>query len=260
MDNLFSGLEELGFKNLNEVDLYNKDEGKENDTPAAKDESSILDYIYDKSYTCPVCGNEVKARTVKVGKARNVSKDTDLMPRYENINPLFYDVVLCQNCGYAALSRYFEKLKHDQALLIKSTITQKFRAKVYPDLYDEDVAIERYKLALLNAVVKNSKLSEKAFICLKLSWMYRLKEDNENELKFSEQALTGFKEAFTKESFPICGMDTYTLVYLLGELSRRIGDNESALRWLGKVIVTPGVSPRLKELARDQRDLIRDSI
>jgi uncharacterized protein (DUF2225 family) len=259
MDNLFSGLEELGFKNLNEVELYSKEEEKENDAPAAKDESSILDYVYDKSYICPVCGNEVKARTVKVGKARNLGKDTDLMPRFGNINPLFYDVILCEQCGYAALPRYFEKIRHEQALLIKSTITPKFRAKSYPELYDVDIAIERYKFALLNAVVKNSRVSEKAFICLKLSWMSRLKEDSENEQKFSQQALTGFKEAFTKESFPICGMDTYTLVYLLGELSRRLGDNEAALRWLGKVIVTPGISPRLKELARDQRDLMRDS-
>lgn len=256
MEKLFSGLEDLGFKNIKEMDLYENEDT--NDEEEQKDKNNINDYIYEKTYKCPVCMNEVKSKTVKVGKARLASKDTDLMPKYDNINPLFYDVVLCQACGYAALPRYFSKIKLPQAQLIKSTITPKFKMKIYPDLYDEDIAIERYKLALLNAVIKNGRASEKAYICLKTAWMYRLKEDKENENKFLNEALNGFKQAFEKESFPICGMDTYTLMYLLGELSRRTDKNEDALFWLGKVIVTPGVNPRLKELARDQKDLIRE--
>lgn len=258
MDKLFSGLEDLGFKNIKDMDLYvNEDSNEELEELKNK---NINDFIYEKTYKCPVCMNEVKSKTVKVGKAKLSYKDTDLMPRYDDINPLFYDVVLCPACGYAALSRYFSKIKHPQAQLIKSTITPKFKMKVYPDLYDEDIAIERYKLALLNAVIKNGRASEKAYICLKTAWMYRLKAEKENENKFLDEALNGFKQAFEKEPFPICGMDTYTLMYLLGELSRRIGKFEEALFWLGKVIVTPGINPRLKELARDQKDLIREAM
>ncbi|MDF2673640.1 MAG: hypothetical protein K0R09_1905 [Clostridiales bacterium] len=255
MDKIFSGLEEFGFKNLNDVELYKQD----NETPAETNSKGvdILDYLYDKSFTCPVCNCDVKVRSVKSGKTRLMSKDTDLMPRHEPINPMFYDVAICPKCGYAAMVKYFDKIKHEQTLIIKSTITPKFKAKAYPDIYDVDIAIERFKLALLNSVVKNSKMSERAYTCLKLAWMYRLKEDSETELKLLEQALIGFKDAFTKESFPICGMDTYTLIYLLGEISRRLGYPEDALRWFGKVIVTPGVNPRLKEMARDQKDLIK---
>lgn len=256
MDKLFSGLEELGFKNLNDVEIY-KQEGETPSETNSKDEVSILDFLYDKSLTCPVCNNEVKVRSVKIGKNRLISKDTDLMPRYEPINILFYDVAICSNCGYAALTKYFNKIKHEQTLVIKSTITPRFKAKAYPEIYDADIAIERYKLALLNSVVKKSKISERAYTCLKIGWMYRLKEDSENELKFLEQALIGFREAFSKEPFPVCGMDTYTLIYLLGEISRRLGLYEDALRWFGKVIVTPGVNPRLKEMARDQKELIK---
>lgn len=256
MDKIFSGLEELGFKNLNDVELYKQ----EVETPSEvtpKNEVNILDFLYDKSFVCPVCNNDVRVRSVKTGKTRLISKDTDLMPRHEPINPMFYDVAICPRCGYAALSKYFDKIKHEQTLVIKSTITPKFKSKVYPDVYDVDIAIERYKLALLNSVVKKSKMSERAYTCLKLAWMYRLKEDSENDLKFLEQALIGFKESFTKEPFPICGMDTYTLVYLLGELSRRLGYKEDALKWFGRVIITPGVNPRLKEMARDQKDLLK---
>lgn len=256
MDKIFSGLEELGFKDLNNVELF-KQEGENSSDSKSKDDTNPLNFLYDKSYTCPVCNEQIKTKAIKNAKTRLISKDTDLMPRHEPINPMFYDVVICPKCGYAALAKYFDKIKHEQTLAIKSTITPKFKPRLYPDLYDVDIAIERYKLALLNSVVKNSKMSERAYTCLKIGWMYRLKEDSENEQKFLEQALIGFKEAFTKEPFPICGMDTYTLIYLLGELSRRLGLYEDALKWFGKVIVTPGVNPKLKEMAREQKDLIK---
>lgn len=234
------------------MDLYNNNISEVSDE-IEKKETKIQDLLYDKTYNCPVCGNIFKEKTVKIGKARLVSKDTDLMPKYEKINPLFYDVVVCPRCGYSALIKYFDKLKNDQVQLIKSKISPKFKARIYPDIFDLDIAIERYKLALLNAVVKNAKSSEKAYICLKTAWMYRLKENKDDELKFLQQAFIGFKEAYEKESFPICGMDRFTLMYLLGELSRRLGDNHEALFWFSKVIVTPNVNPRLKELARDQK-------
>lgn len=258
MDKLFSGLENLGFKEINTKNLYEAEDDKNNlEEKAAKKTVSIGDLLYNKSYSCPVCGNNFTSRAVKVGKTRVVSSDSDLMPRYENLNPLFYDVILCPKCGYAALIKYFEKIKQDQIELINTLITPKFKARIYPEIYDIDIAIERYKLSLLNAVVKKAKASEKAYICLKLGWMYKLKEDTKNEKTFQEQAFIGFKEAFSKEVHPICGMDSFTVMYLLGELSRRLGDNVEALRWLGNVIVAPNANPRLKEKARDQKDIIR---
>lgn len=259
MKNLFSGLENLGFKNITD-ELY------ENETKAAskaaklkvKKEVTPLELIYDKSFKCPVCGSDFKNPSVKTGRARLISKDTDLMPKYEPINPLFYDVVLCPKCGYAAMSKYFDKIKQSQASLVREKISPRYIAKSYPTIYDVDTAIERYKLSLLNSLVKNGKTSEKAYTCLKIAWLYRIKEDNSEEVKFLEQAFQGFKDAYVKESFPICSMDSYTLMYLLGELSRRLNNTDEALKWLSQVIVSPNVNPRLKELARDQKDLIRN--
>jgi uncharacterized protein len=260
MDNIFSGLEEFGFKNLDEIDLYKQNSDISNsDKSKVKKEPSIDNLLYGKSYRCPICSSDFKSQTVKIGKARLVSKDTDLMPRYESINPLFYDVVICQKCGYSALSKYFEKIKEEQISLIKSKITPNFKSKIYPEIYDLDIAIERYKLTLLNAVIKNTRNSEKAYICLKIGWLYRLKQDKQNELKFLEQSYIGFKEAYGKEAFPICGMDSFTLMYLIGELARRLGNNDEALQWLGKVITGRNVNPKLKDLARDQKNLIKDS-
>lgn len=254
MSDLFSGLEDLGFKDI-KLNIYEKEqEARKNTETTVKTTDTFL---YEKTFVCPVCEKEFKSKTLKNGKTRRMGSDTDLMPIYQGPNPLFYDVHICPNCGYSALNQYFDKIKQEQALLIKAVISPKFRPKAYPETYDENIAIERYKLALLNAVVKKAKTSEKAFICLKIAWMYRLLKNFEEEKKFLEQAYIGFKEAFEKEAFPICGMDNYTLSYLIGELARRLGNNEEALLWFSKVIVTPGVNPRLKEMARDQKDLIK---
>ena len=142
-----------------------------------------------------------KAKTVKSGKARLVSTDTDFKPTYSIVNPIYYDVILCPFCGYAALAQYFSSIRGTQINWIKTQISALFKMKIYPDTYTTEIAIERYKLALLNAVVKKAKSSEKAYICLKLGWLYRDLEDKDNEIRFLEQALKGFMSAFER-TFP----------------------------------------------------------
>ena len=53
------------------------------------------DYIFDKTYVCPVCDNEFKSKTVKAGKVHLIGADTDLRPKYKGIDSLKYDAILC---------------------------------------------------------------------------------------------------------------------------------------------------------------------
>ena len=41
------------------------------------------------------------------------------------------------------------------------------------DYYTYDIAIKRYKMALLTAMTKPARGSEQAYLCLKLAWLYR---------------------------------------------------------------------------------------
>ena len=61
-----------------------------------------------------------------------------------------------------------------------------------------------------------------------------------------------------KEDTHIYGLDTYSLIYMIGELYRRTGDYHNAILWLGKVITGPGAGPKIKDKARDMRDLARE--
>lgn len=216
-----------------------------------------MSMLYDKKVTCPVCGTKFKAKCIKKGSYRILKKDSDFFIRYSKINPYFYDVWVCDECGYAAIKNDFEKLNDYDAEVIREKISSKWKNKNYPEVYDINLAIQRYKLSLLNYYVINSRQSKKAINCLKLAWMYRLKNDYENEQQFLKQALDNFSTAYYNEPSPICGMDKFTTMYLIGELKRRLGNDEDSLIWFSRVITSPTSSQKIKDLARDQRDTIK---
>lgn len=257
---IFSGLDSLGFSDTDNIDLYGKDE-QQNDNTSLQEEQkeNEKDYLYDKNLTCPVCGRNFTVKAIKTSSYRMKDKDSDFFIRYDIINPYFYDVWLCNNCGYAAMKADFEKIRNFQIDLIKENITPKWKGREYNVPYNVDAAIERYKLSLLNYYYSDSKASKKAMNCLKLAWMCRLTEDLQAEKDYLKEALKGFNDAFFNEDFPIYGMDRYATMYLIGELNRRTDNLDEAMIWFSKVITTPSINKRLKELARDQKDLIKET-
>ncbi|MDO5518544.1 MAG: DUF2225 domain-containing protein, partial [Clostridium sp.] len=120
------------------------------------------------------------------------------------------------------------------------------------------LAIERYKIALLNAMLTDAPDSTKAMLSLKIAWMFRLLKDNTQENVFMRQALEGFTDAYTKEVFPIYGLERDSLMYLLGELNRRQENYDDALLWYSKTIVNTNASSRVKELARVGKNSIKN--
>ncbi len=277
MANLFSGLEAFGLNNLSEMNIY-EDKEKGNEKKQTEDDKpsfSEEDVIFEKTYTCPVCDQEFKSKTVKSGKVKLLSLDTDLKPMYQNMDPLKYDAIVCPSCGFAALNRFFKYVSSAQATLIKNNITAVFRGlNEEGNILTYDDAIARHKLALVNAIVKKSKTSERAYTCLKTAWVIRGKSENlskdlpdydkqikemeKEELDFIEKAYDGFSEAFSKEDFPMCGMDECTITLLMAELARRVGKYEEAGRWISKVITSRDANERIKQKARDIKDLIKD--
>lgn len=277
MSNLFSGLENFGLNNLSNINIYDEPDKEEKEVSKKATHNGITeeDIIFDKTYTCPVCDSEFKAKTVKSGKLKLQSLDSDLRPRYLQADPLKYDAILCQKCGYAALNRFFKSVTSVQADLIRKNISVNYKPVPEPEgIYTYDDAIARHKMALINAIVKKAKTSERAYICLKIAWIIRgkaetLPKDTPNydqeieklkkeELEFISNAYEGFNEAFMKESFPMCGMDENTITLLVAELARKTGKNDEASRWVSRLLVSKDVSDRIKEKAREIKELIKE--
>ena len=239
MANLFSGLEAFGLGKMSDLDVYASEDksSKITDNSAQVNEKEKIveaDFLFEKTYNCPVCEKEFKVKTIKTGKIKLISADTDLRPKYQNVDSLKYDAIVCPHCGYSALNRFFNYMTSAQAKLIREQISASFKGiNEDGDEYTYDDAIARHKLALVNTIVKRSKVSERAYTCLKTAWLLRgkaetLPEDTPDydeqieqlqneELEFLTNAYEGFAEAFSKEMFPMCGMDEHTVTYLVAD-------------------------------------------
>ena len=231
---------------------------------------SDLEYVFGKSYTCPVCGKTFKNPTVKSSKARMIGSDADLRPIYETINTIKYDVVLCPHCGYTALERYFKTMTQVQRGLIKEKICTVYRKREEKETFSYEDAYFRYRMALANSIAKQAYDSEKAYVCLKTAWVLRswresLSQKGEpakqeklahQEDEFLRNALEGFQQANIKEEYPICGMDESTMDYLVAALETHFEQYEAALKLVSGVIASRVASNRLKDRARDLKDEI----
>lgn len=234
------------------------------------------DFLYDKSWTCPICGKGFKDRAVRSSKVRLVGSDQDLRPRYEQLELLKYDIVLCPACGYTALGRFFDTVTQVQAKHIREGICAKFTAKIEPkSVYSYEEALWRYRMALANAVVKGTKASERAYICLKTAWLMRSKAEHldenlpdyeaqkkrcgEEEDELLLKALDGFIDARATEDFPMCGMDESTVDYLIACMAMRFGRFDVASRLVVEVLHSTD-NPRMKDRARDLKDMIAEKM
>ena len=268
---IFSGLKDLGLGDLENSDLFAEEEKAEEKAaePAQPEET---DYIYDKSFTCPVCDGQFTSRVMKTGKAKLVSMDLDLRPRYVGIDATKYDVELCPHCKYAALTRYFTALTAGQIHLIKEQISTKVKLQSHSeDYYTYEEAMERYKIALVCAMVKKAKNSEKAYICLKSAWLLRgYAEELENkrqllpqqreelaaqEREYLQNAFKGFVEAQKSERYPMCGMDEYTMDYLTAAFAYEVGELDTSSQYVSRLLASMA-NNRVKDKARDLKELI----
>ncbi|MBQ3037176.1 MAG: DUF2225 domain-containing protein [Lachnospiraceae bacterium] len=283
MVDLFSGLESLGIEGLGDLDIYDDDfakneEGAEDSQKTVKvrdPEEVEAEYVFDKTYTCPVCDRSFKSKTLKSNKAKLISTDMDLRPVHQNIDIVKYDVVACPCCGYAVLNRYFAPLTSMQVKKIKEAISKNYKIKEEKKnkIYSYDEAIERSKLALLSSVIKTGKDSEKAYVCLKTAWLFRgkaehLPETEIEEIKrcqreeeaFLSKAYDGMVAARRKELFPICGMDELTFDYLLAALAHRLGHLEVSAKLVGEIMAKPTANRRIKEKTGILKEVLKKDI
>lgn len=256
------GARALGFTEFEEIPLYKSMIERADTTKESVDKTlKPEELLYTKEIECPVCFGKIDMVSLKHNNQNRIVKDdSDFFKEYSIINPMFYEVILCNNCGYAALKSYFNTIFPKQRQLIKEKISSKWVRREYPLNYNLDIAIERYKLALINCVTKGTKSGEIASICLRLGWLYRIKEDNEKENYYLGQALYGFKEAIETENNSVKGMDDILVTYLIGELSMRLGDFDKASVYFSKVIMDKTAKPTIREKARNQRDLLREEL
>lgn len=280
MDNIFSGLDKLGL-NVNQLgQIYEDIEDevkKEEEKEVKKTVINETEYIFDKTMTCPACGRQFKTKTVRTGKAKLVGTDTDMKPIYDGFEPLKYDVIVCLHCGYAATSKSFGHITPGQIRMLREGISRNFKGITNSlDVYNYYDALDRHKLALANAVVIKMKNSEKAYICLKMAWLYRsmvatlkptdammeklIRDYKAEEIRCLKSALEGFTVALAKEIPPICGMDMNTVTYLIADVARRVGDYDTSKKYLNSLLSARILPAKLRDRAQVLKENLKQEM
>lgn len=275
--NLLSGLEKYGL-DAEQEDIMEDEKAEQKAEPAAESQKKKEEtppektFLLEKGTRCPVCDKVFKTKMVKSGRVKRLEPDKDLRPRHQYIDTLKYGVISCPYCGYTALSNSFPHLTQAQIQLITEGVCDNFKKSIKeePEEYSYDEAIGRHKLALYNTIVKKGKVSEKAYTCLKISWLLRGKAETltgdtdvykelrkvckEEEATFYEQAYEGLMAAVSTEPFPICGMDQTTIDYLLAAMSIHYKKYDVASKLLGGIITSPVASRAIKDKALGLKD------
>lgn len=214
------------------------------------------DGTFIKKMMCPVCKKDIDVVTVKKSAIRIEDRESDFNVKYKGVNPLIFEVIACGQCGYASSISNFDNVNPMQIRSIKENITSNWVKRSFNNFRSIDDAIYLFKLLLLNLSSKSATSGEEGIIYLKLSWLYRAKGSHAMEKAFQGKALEFLERAYLEESFPIAGLDEHNMLYLIGELSRRTGNDEKAIKIFSELMVIKYLDKRLKERVRAQKELI----
>ncbi len=118
--------------------------------------------------------------------------------------------------------------------------------------------METYKLALICAQTIGETDRIIASLLHHIAWLYRYKNNVEQEKRFLEYSLEAYIRVYEKEG--VGGSDA-RLMYLIGELNRRIGKYNDAVKWFGRVINDKRImDAAMIRASREQWALLREEM
>ncbi len=189
-----------------------------------------MDSLFQKTVQCSVCDNQFESAKVRRSKVAVKSIDTDFFTVYRGENPLFYHVYICPHCGFGFTENFKKPTEEMQEDFLKILAPLPGN---YCGQRTLEMGIQAYERALECARLLKSKNQVLAGLTLHLAWFYRETGIIEKEKEYLQKALEYFTAAYERE------VESGTLaktLYLMGELSRRLGDERGAAQCFGRII------------------------
>ncbi|MCT4633223.1 MAG: DUF2225 domain-containing protein [Firmicutes bacterium] len=209
--------------------------------------------LYDREYACPVCDHVFSTKKVRRSAIRLESRESDFKPNYSGENPLHYMVCVCPNCGYSSLESEFNNIEKSSITNVRMKIRSNWIKRSFGDVRDTDIAIETYKLALVSGQASSLKFSMMGLISLRLAWLYRDKNSDE-ELRYLSLAKVYYEKAYNEEYLDDNPDNEIQILFSLGEINRRLGYYNDAIKWFSKTLEHKDIKKKrhIELKARDQ--------
>ncbi|ATP41565.1 hypothetical protein CSE16_16845 [Solibacillus sp. R5-41] len=219
--------------------------------------------FYEKNIDCMHCKKSFPTFKVRSKFIKVAHTETDFQPLYanENVNALFYNVFVCQHCGFSFtedFSKYFAPGVKEQ---LDEQICEKWIPHSFKNERNVFDAIQAYKLAFLCATIKKEKYIITSGLALRLAWLYRSLKNTGQEMRFLKLARDHYMESFSTEDYASTQMSGVRVMYIIAELSRRLEDYENATRFFSRVIESQrtGGEGQLVAMAKEQWELLRQA-
>lgn len=149
------------------------------------------------------------------------------------MNPDYYVVRVCPICGFASTENFADKMLEKHRKLFEEKVAQQWNMRDYGGKRSWEDALQTYKLALLCGQITEEKERVMAGLLHHIAWMYRYQDEKEQERRFLEYALDAYVRVYELEGGEL---NNARLMYLLGELNRRLKRYAEAIKWFGRVV------------------------
>jgi uncharacterized protein (DUF2225 family) len=212
--------------------------------------------FYEQEKKCPVCDTKFKVTRVRSSACFVTERDTDFFIRYRDVNPVHYSIWVCPNCNYASTEKNFpEPLRPVEMERLKKGLP--LLKQEEPDFSSErslQVALRATELAIRTAQLRQSGFGFMASLFLRAAWVSREMGNAALEKEYLRKALDLYKSSYEKEGFGPTRLSDVRLMYLIGELNRRLGQYEEAIQWFSRVVMHKDIhkEPEIQRTARMQ--------
>ena len=172
---------------------------------------------YQKDIECLHCKKKFKTTKLRSKFVKVEKQESDFQSVYINneSNPLFYNVFVCEHCGFS-FTEYFTKYF---APGVKEEIQEKISANWTPHSFGDvrtiDQAISAYKLAYLSGTVKKEKAVAIAGLALRTAWLYKINKNQEQELRFISIARNLYSDSYSSEDYEGTKMFEQQIIYII---------------------------------------------
>lgn len=217
-----------------------------------------LEPLYSIKIACYYCEHEFNSSRVRPSFKKAIRTDSDFCSYYKDENPDYYVVRVCPKCGFASTENSTERLNDSQKKRFADKISSRWIERDFNGHREWEAALETYKLALLVAQTIGEKERIVASLLHHIAWLYRYRGDEEQEHRFLKYSLDSYIKVYELEGV---GANNARLLYLIGEMNRRIGEFSQAVKWFSRVINDKNIiDAAMIRASREQWGVLREQM
>lgn len=193
----------------------------------------MLEPLYKVKAVCMYCEKEFETSRVRSSFKKAAGTETDFYVRYKDANPDYYVVTVCPFCGFASTENFSPGLSAAHRQQFEQKVGHNWTPHDYGGERNWDEALQTYQLALICAQVKQEKDRVLAGLLHHIAWLHREAGNSVQEQRFLQFALQSYVSVYEREGISV---NNARLMYLLGELNRRLGFYNEAVMWFARVV------------------------